>query len=331
MIPRQFPMLSVKHHTKLDITFSGMYGTQLTASMINSMGSSTLEIVYTGLQMYDFFVLNFGQRELLNRITRAALGKYVGIYITAFVAQMFYVTRIWILTGHLSKKYRLLTYPVVALSLVQVSQIVFMKEAKTYTGLCRMRDAMYQAMIVQGVTTTACDIAITFSFSFIFQSNISDINSRPHSLFNKFLVYAINRAAVTSACALLSVFMSLACKRQLLSSLNGFNLCIYRLITRGDLREVDHAFVLTEIVALSTGGNNTPISSRVRDWNSMVHQWNEKYQVDMDVWVRDSSGVHTRDWQGGVISSNTRRLLPRAREITYLKQNLQQLIPVLIH
>ncbi|KAF8975499.1 hypothetical protein BDQ17DRAFT_1339957 [Cyathus striatus] len=241
MIPRQFPMLSVKHHTKLDITFSGMYGTQLTASMINSMGSSTLEIVYTGLQMYDFFVLNFGQRELLNRITRAALGKYVGIYITAFVAQMFYVTRIWILTGHLSKKYRLLTYPVVALSLVQVSQIVFMKEAKTYTGLCRMRDAMYQAMIVQGVTTTACDIAITFSFSFIFQSNISDINSRPHSLFNKFLVYAINRAAVT------------------------------RLITRGDLREVDHAFVLTEIVALSTGGNNTPIIWYTKEFWEVIH------------------------------------------------------------
>ncbi|KAF8993600.1 hypothetical protein BDQ17DRAFT_1431580 [Cyathus striatus] len=49
---------------------------------------ATLETVCASHQTYEYFVLKFGRKDLLDVITVAAMGKYVGIYLTAFVAQL---------------------------------------------------------------------------------------------------------------------------------------------------------------------------------------------------------------------------------------------------
>ncbi|KAF8997290.1 hypothetical protein BDQ17DRAFT_1411470, partial [Cyathus striatus] len=156
-------------------------------------------------------VLNFSRIELLDVIIEVVLWKYIGIYFTAFVAQVFYASRIWILTAHLSWKFRILAYPVIVLALTQVGSglalIFYRRQEKTYTNLNQMSNITFIVIILQGVAAAACDIVITASFSYICHSNRSGINSPVNSLLNKFIVYAINRAAATSVCAFLSVFM----------------------------------------------------------------------------------------------------------------------------
>ncbi|KAF8997304.1 hypothetical protein BDQ17DRAFT_1329471 [Cyathus striatus] len=110
--------------------------------------SGSFEVVCTSYQMYDYFILNFGRKELFDVITGVALarilliddymkinnvqGKYLGIYFTAFVAQLFYASRIWSVTGHLTRKFRYLTYPVLVLdsSYLQWGVKYCLKQAK---------------------------------------------------------------------------------------------------------------------------------------------------------------------------------------------------------
>ncbi|KAF8997300.1 hypothetical protein BDQ17DRAFT_1511624 [Cyathus striatus] len=212
----RIPMLSM-HSSQIPVrqprfekTFSGMYGIQLIASMLNAtiygiamtmalryykyhskgdtilvkgvvallLISGSFEVVCTSYQMYDYFVLKFGRKNY----SVVAMGKYLGIYFTAFVAQLFYASRIWTVTGHMSRKFRYLTYPVVALSVLQIAsgiaQVLLLSQSEIFSGICdKNSNAIFKVMIVQGVSTAACDMAITASFSFIFHSSSSGINS----------------------------------------------------------------------------------------------------------------------------------------------------------
>ncbi|KAF8993561.1 hypothetical protein BDQ17DRAFT_1412926 [Cyathus striatus] len=205
----QIPIDPKLPKTKFDMTFYGMYGPQLIASMINATAYgatmtmvvqyfkyhsnsdtllvkgtvillaalATLETVCASHQMYEYLVYRFGRNDLLGVITKSVMGKYLGVYLTAFVAQLFYATRIWILTGHLTKHYRLLAYPVGVLLLIQV-----------VTGLAQVFCMGYLKTFIElGYITY-----VTFSYAL--------------SL-NKFIIYAVNRAAATSFCALLTVVM----------------------------------------------------------------------------------------------------------------------------
>ncbi|KAF8990897.1 hypothetical protein BDQ17DRAFT_1413890 [Cyathus striatus] len=145
------------------------------------------------------------------RLKLSAMGKYLGIecfkfikYLTAFIAQLFYILRQSISTNTLNgsnqwsldETLSIFAYPVVILSCTQVAsdiaQVVMMGHAKTFLNFGRMTYITFKVMIVQGVSAAA---------------NQSEINSRTHSLLTKFIIYAINRAAATRVCALLTVFM----------------------------------------------------------------------------------------------------------------------------
>ncbi|KAF8983360.1 hypothetical protein BDQ17DRAFT_1548988 [Cyathus striatus] len=294
-IPIEIPKLN------FGVTFEGTYGTQLVASMINASvyGASmtfvvkyfknhsnsdtfvvkgvvillvtlaTLETLCASYQMYDNLVSKFGKKDSLDVITRSAMGKYVGVYLTAFVAQLFYATRIWTLTGHLTTHYRLLTYPVVILSFIQVvsgiAQIFFMGYVKTFLKLGYISYITFKLLVVQGGSTAACDVAITASFSLIFYNNRSGINSHTHSLLNKFILYAMNRAAATSLCALLSIFLfhylsgTYSYMIPLLLNTHLYVISVVSVLTaRGSMRE-DYSFHLSNMVVPSSNDNNTPV------------------------------------------------------------------------
>ncbi|KAF8978688.1 hypothetical protein BDQ17DRAFT_1382646 [Cyathus striatus] len=230
--------------TKVELSFGGMYGMQLIASKLNgviygtamgmvillayvfcafsSIALATLEAVCASYQVFDYFIFKFGREEL-------------------FEITVFYATRIWNLTGHLAKHYQLLTYPVILLALLQVGK----GNPKTFPNPIMIPSIPSKMIVLQGVSAATCDVAIATSFSFIFQSNRSGINSRTHSLLSKFIIYAINRAAVTSVCALLTIF------------LYHYLLGAYCYISRGSLQEEDHSFRLTDIVQLSSMECNT--------------------------------------------------------------------------
>ncbi|KAF8990896.1 hypothetical protein BDQ17DRAFT_1413889 [Cyathus striatus] len=289
-------------NTRFEKTFASTYGTQLIASLINAsmygismtmaiqylwrpstgdsiqvkgmvallIFSATLETVCASHQIFEYLILKFGEQDLLDAITAAALGKYLGIHLTAFVAQMFYSSRIWAVTSHLTTRYRLLTYPVIILSCIQVSsgiaQVVYMGKSKSFHDLALMSSVIFDVMIVQGVAAALCDIAITASFSFIFHTNRSGLNSRIHSLLNKFIVYAINRAAATSLCALLTIFMfhylsgTYFYMIPLLVNTHLYVISVVSVLrARGSLQEVDHSFHLTSVVLPSFRGDETSI------------------------------------------------------------------------
>ncbi|KAF8997291.1 hypothetical protein BDQ17DRAFT_1411471 [Cyathus striatus] len=77
------------------------------------------------------------------------------------------------------------------------------------------------------------------------RDSCSGINSPISSLLKRFMIYAINRAAATSVCALLSVLT--------FYYISG---SFVQLTQREGLQEADYSFHLTDVVALSTGDDN---------------------------------------------------------------------------
>ncbi|KAF8986605.1 hypothetical protein BDQ17DRAFT_1335520 [Cyathus striatus] len=215
---------------KIPETFSGKYGSLLIATMINANAygfalimvvryfglysagdpaltkgvvslliiSATAEVLCTSHQVFDYFILKFGRSELFNGISSVALAKYLSAFFTAFVAQMFYASRIWSFDPKIS------------------DQIHALETATTYapsyfSGNIANGDTpehlkILKVVITQGISTAICDVAITASFSFVFYSNRSGIRSRTHSILNRFIIYAIHRAAATSVCSIVGVF-----------------------------------------------------------------------------------------------------------------------------
>ncbi|KAF8999328.1 hypothetical protein BDQ17DRAFT_757922 [Cyathus striatus] len=286
--------------TALKLTFEGTFGAQLVASMVNAsvygaamtfvakyfkyhsnsdtavvkglvillVALATLETMCTSYQTYDNLVYKFGKEDQLNAIPRSAMGKYAGVYLTAFVAQLFYATRIWTLTGHFTKHYRLLTYPVVVLSFIQVlsgaAQVFLMGYAKTFLNLRYITYITVKLIVIQGVSTATCDAAITASFSFIYYNNRSGFNSPTHSLLNKFILYAVNRAAATSFCAIISIFMfyylsgTYSYMVPLLVNTHLYVISVVSVLTaRGSMREENYSLHLSNIHIPSSNGNNT--------------------------------------------------------------------------
>ncbi|KAF8990159.1 hypothetical protein BDQ17DRAFT_1547325 [Cyathus striatus] len=267
-IPIEIPKLNFQ------VTFEGTYGTQLVASMINASvygASMTFVVKYfknhsnsDTLVVKGMVILLVTLATLetlsLDVITRSAMGKYVGVYLTAFVAQLFYATRIWTVTGHLTKQYRLLTYPVVILSFIQVlsgiAQIFFMGYVKTFLKLGYISYITFKLLAVQGGSTAACDVAITASFSLIFYNNRSGIKSHTHSLLNKFILYAMNRAAATRFHYLSGTYSYMI---PLLLNTHLYVISVVSVLTaRGSMRE-DYSFHLSNMVVPSSNGNNTPV------------------------------------------------------------------------
>ncbi|KAF8999309.1 hypothetical protein BDQ17DRAFT_757162 [Cyathus striatus] len=292
------------HKPAFKLTFEGTFGAQLIASMINAsvygaamtfvakyfkyhsnsdtlavkglvillVALATLETMCTSYQTYDNLIYKFGKEDQLNAISKSAMGKYVGVYLTTFVSQLFYATRIWTLTGYFSKHYRLLTYPVAVLSFIQVSsgiaQVFFMGYAKTFLKLGYIFYITFKLIVVQGVSTAACDAAITASFSFIYYNNRSGFNSPTHSLLNKFILYAVNRAAATSFCAIISVFMfyylsgTYSYMIPLLLNTHLYVISVVSVLTaRGSMREENYSLHLSNIHIPSSNGNNTAVDT----------------------------------------------------------------------
>ncbi|KAF8994391.1 hypothetical protein BDQ17DRAFT_1331147 [Cyathus striatus] len=268
---------------KIMYSFEGKYGMQLIASMVSEFQSiygsaMTMVLQYfkhhsngdtyivkgmvilLAYQVYEYFIFKFGKEQLFDEITGSAMGKYMGIYLTAFVAQLFYATRIWSLTGHFAKHYRLLAYPVVLLSILQIASGIAMPtvnfdrgQAKTFPNLVMLYSIAFKMIVIQGVSAAAC---------------LSETRSRTHSLLRKFIVYAINRAAATSVCALLTIFLewglvSFPIRKILLC--NSFSMIpllvnthlVSVLTARGSLQEEDHSFRLTDVVRLPSVEYNT--------------------------------------------------------------------------
>ncbi|EAU83007.2 hypothetical protein CC1G_08944 [Coprinopsis cinerea okayama7 len=223
-------------------TFHHMYGAQLLASIINTflygtsliitlqyfrrfgrndplalkgtvallICSATVETTASAHQTYDSFITKFGRQELFNEIVPSVTIEFLFVYVTAFIAQCFFATRIWKVGKHFGFKFQWLTIPVIALAFLQlgagIAQVSLMIKSKLYSTLDQHTATLVKVTTMQGVAAAICDILITVVLCWAFHSHRSGTR-RTNSLVDKLIIYAINRGSATSICALLNVLL----------------------------------------------------------------------------------------------------------------------------
>ncbi|KAF8995109.1 hypothetical protein BDQ17DRAFT_1545303 [Cyathus striatus] len=172
---------------------------------------ATLETVFTDHQNYANFVRTFGQYSELNNMVWSVSGKFLFVYLTSFVAQVFFAWCIWIMSRSLSMRYRILIVPVVLLAAMQISsgigQVFLLATSHKYSALGNKKFWNARVTGMQGAATAACDILITISLILISRANSSGSRSSEESLTSKIVKYSFNRVAATSICAILYVVL----------------------------------------------------------------------------------------------------------------------------
>ncbi|KAF9526362.1 hypothetical protein CPB83DRAFT_896199 [Crepidotus variabilis] len=229
-----------KHPAKLVVTFAGIYGATLLASMVNlclyGVGLlmvlqyfgrtakrdplltrvlivilivlATLHAVFSCHQVYDLFITKHGNEALLDVIVFSVTGRWLTGYLTAFFAQVFFCCCIWDVGRRMATRARFLVVPAVAFALMSigagVGQTSIMITSRFYTKLTMRTGILLKTTAIQGAGAVAADLIISSTLCYIFHSHRSTLKST-NSMINKLITYAINRAIATSVCAVLSV------------------------------------------------------------------------------------------------------------------------------
>ncbi|ESK85207.1 hypothetical protein Moror_11031 [Moniliophthora roreri MCA 2997] len=165
---------------------------------------STVHIAFLSHQIYTDFVIWFNKPERLDHIPFSASAMLLAIHLTAFTAQMFFISRIWIL----AKKARFwYTAPVLILALLQVSLGIAQTIVVTETGLfSRLAITVLRIRSTQAASAAACDISITFVLCFLLNQGRSS-SRRTNSMIDDMILYAINRGTATSVAALIQLLL----------------------------------------------------------------------------------------------------------------------------
>ncbi|KAF9072656.1 hypothetical protein BDP27DRAFT_1320352 [Rhodocollybia butyracea] len=176
--------------------FHSINDSQSTKLMVGLIGLfATTHIFLISHQMYTDFIIRFGRKDLLDEVIVTSGVDLLFGYLTSFVAQIFFATRIWKVA--LPKQKMWFTAPIVILSFVQISagiaQIVFFFKIGRYSGL----DSTVRITSTQAAGTALCDIMITGILCWLLHTAKSGIRST-NTVINKLILYAINRGAVTS-------------------------------------------------------------------------------------------------------------------------------------
>jgi len=165
---------------------------------------ATCQITFLSHQIYTDFVTWFAEPELLDTITFSASAMLLGIYLTAFTAQMFFASRIWIFAP--PGKRVLCTAPVVLLSSLQIgfgiTQTILVVRVGKYSNL----ESTVKFTSSQAGCTAACDIVITVMLCFLLNKARTGFR-KTDGIVDKLILYAINRGAATSLAALMNLIL----------------------------------------------------------------------------------------------------------------------------
>jgi hypothetical protein len=134
--------------------------------------------------------------------------KFICVFLITFIAQIFFASRIWVLTQNVGRSARFAIIPIVALAIMQLAagSVIVNIEATsgTFAELSKHAKTNKAGTAIQGAATAAADIAITVTLCYLYHMHRS-VSARVNSIVDRLVIYAINRAAATSICAILSV------------------------------------------------------------------------------------------------------------------------------
>jgi len=175
---------------------------------------ATLETAFACHQIYDLFITKRADGALSNIIVSSVPGKYMCAYITAFVAQLFFACCIWIVGRNLGSRLRYYAGLAILLALLQISaglaQSIVMATSKLYSTMTMRTGLLVETTAIQGAAAALCDITISTTFCYLFRSQKSGI-PKTDSMINKVMIYAINRAILTSFLAVSGVILYYFC------------------------------------------------------------------------------------------------------------------------
>ncbi|TEB27466.1 hypothetical protein FA13DRAFT_1816386 [Coprinellus micaceus] len=272
---------------RFPLTYAGMQGSQLVAALINCIfygvalvvtGQyarrharkdplfvkvmigmmiilATLQNIFINHQLYLDVITNHTETRGLEAPIHFSLGaKFICVYLITFIAQFFFVTRIWTLTKNLARTARFTLIPIIGCALLQVgsgSAIVhYESTSATIAELATHAKWNRTLTAIQGASTAACDIAITATLCYLYQAHRS-VSSKVNSAIDRLIIYAVNRAAATSLSATLAVFFYFF--------INGTYYFVIPTYMTGQLYVISAVSVLTSHESLR--GVNDPIAN----------------------------------------------------------------------
>jgi hypothetical protein len=169
---------------------------------------ATLEAIFVCHQIYWTLILNPGP-TLTNIIPFSTMGVALGSYLTSFVAQLFYASRIWNVCNIVKSRLRFMLIPVLLLALMQIVTglvfTIYLGESKLVSRIVRIPNFASDATSCQAAASGLCDILISITLCTVFRRNRSQFK-HSQSVINKITLYAINGAIATSLSALLLIF-----------------------------------------------------------------------------------------------------------------------------
>ncbi|KAJ6476469.1 hypothetical protein C8R47DRAFT_1290292 [Mycena vitilis] len=171
--------------------------TRITVAILGTF--TTIHTLSLAMQDFRYYVLRFGNFEGLDSMFWESYVMICSIFVVAFVAQMFYASRIWML----KRDWRYVT-PVVLLALLQLSFGI--AQTAKIVGLHRYSKlaTTVPTTAAQGAATAACDITITAILGYIFRAARTGVR-RTDSTLDKMILYAFERGTMTSLLALLQL------------------------------------------------------------------------------------------------------------------------------
>ncbi|KAJ8073168.1 hypothetical protein PM082_020037 [Marasmius tenuissimus] len=168
---------------------------------------ATVHAVLLSHQIYLDFVIWFNRPEELNNISFSATGQLIGVYLTAFTAQIFFASRIYIMAPRERKI--LLCTPVVVLAVTQISFGIAQTVLVASTPLFSELEKTARITSTQAGCTVACDILITIILCWVLHKSRSR-SKRTNSVIDRLIVYAVNRGAATSIAAFIQLVLFVA-------------------------------------------------------------------------------------------------------------------------
>jgi len=171
---------------------------------------ATIHIISLFDMMYGLVITNFGNFPALDIMTWGAVVQSTVIYIIAFIAQCFFVKRIWSLSQTTKLKLAF-TVPIMVLSTSGiVSGLVDTGLVARHPRFSRLGGAdIHPFKMTFALAAAACDISITAALCYLLHRSRTGIQST-ESLLNTLIIQAINRGAITSVAAVLYLILYLS-------------------------------------------------------------------------------------------------------------------------
>ncbi|KAH6880338.1 hypothetical protein BKA70DRAFT_1238899 [Coprinopsis sp. MPI-PUGE-AT-0042] len=169
-----------------------------TKALVASLGVLvSLETIFANHQIYWTLVTIHDNQPAQNIIPFSMPAKTACIFLSAFLAQMFYASRIWKLGGAFGSLFRFAVVPIVLLALLQLGggmiQVIIMGISKTHRVMFTRVALNIRSMYIHGISTAICDGLITIALVAILRSTNVNATRRSNTLLERLVVYTINR------------------------------------------------------------------------------------------------------------------------------------------